>query len=90
MKLVSYNWAGHGSRPAIVLSESRKVIRIVPFYKPIRVRRIPKSEARYFKDMTLKGKPYPLKRALVFLRTYVQSSYGTLRSAPKTVRELFK
>jgi hypothetical protein len=90
MKTVSYNWDGHGSRPAIVLDEGKKAIRIVPFYLPIRVRRVPKSEARYFKDITLRGKPYPLKRALKFLRGYVQRSYGTLRSAPKTVREIFK
>ena len=89
MKPIKYR-TDSGPRTALLVTEGRKFHHIMPMDLPIRIRKVPRAEERYFEELEYKGQPYPLKRALRFFRDAARRSYGTIRNAPKNVREALK
>ena len=86
MKVVRYYFAD-GWRTCLVIEGGRKWIKILPFYPPLKVRKIPLTESRHFKEEQSNGKPYSLSRCKEALKRSARASYGSLRAAPKTVRK---
>lgn len=90
MKPIIYR-TNDGARTALLIKEGRKFHYIMPMDLPIRVRKVPRSEERYFSDVTKNGNPYPLARALRLFRDAARRSYGgNLKNAPKSVREALR
>lgn len=80
-----------GTRTALLVAEGRKFHRIMVMDLPIKIRKIPRTEERYFQELEYKGQPYPLKRALRLFRDAARRSYGgNLKNAPKSVREVLR
>jgi hypothetical protein len=86
MRIVRYRFA-NGWRACLVVEQGKKWIKIVPYFPPLKVRRVALTESRYFKDELLHGKPYPVSRAKEIFKRSARGTYGSLRSAPKTIRK---
>lgn len=74
-----------GWRPAIV-RPGRKWLHLVHFIDGghVTASKIPASEARFFKPLTLKGEPYPLKRAA---RLYLRKKGHITKAAKAILKE---
>ena len=59
-----------GQVSAIFLTKATKYIRLLPMEGKLRVVQIPKTDEWRLKPVSLKGKPYPIKRAIRVFRKH--------------------
>ena len=84
MKIVSYH-SSDNCATALVVKEARLYMYIIQVEASgLRIRKIPKTEARYFSDLEYKGKPYPVKRAVRLYKQYGKT-YGITKAARKAL-----
>jgi len=88
MKVISY-MSGEGARVGILIDTKAKYHYVLLVDNPIRVRKLVKSEERYFRDVEYKGKPYPVKRALRHFKRMIKNWHGGMRHVSKDVRAIF-
>lgn len=86
MKIVQYH-NDLRQATALVVKEGRKLLHIIQIEdRGLRVRKVPKTEARYFKDLTYKGKPYPLRRAIRMYKRAAKT-FGATPTVKRILRE---
>jgi len=62
MKVISY-MTGDGTRVGLLVDTKAKYHYVLLIDNPLRIRKLVKSEERYFRDVEYKGEPYPVNRA---------------------------
>lgn len=88
MKVISY-MSDEGTRVGILIDTKAKYHYVLLVDNPIRVRKLIKSEERYFTDTQYKDKPYPVKRALRHFRGMIKRWHGGMKNVSKEVRAVF-
>lgn len=88
MKVIRYD-TGEGSRVGILVDTKAKYHYVLLIDNPLRVRKIIKSEDRYFYDVEYKGKPYPVSRAKSHIKRMIKSWHGGMRHVSKDVKAIF-
>lgn len=85
MEVIRYN-DGSGYRHGLLVAEGRKYLQLLLIDTPVRVRKVKLDEARYIQQIT----STTVSKAKAIMRTFVRRQYGTMRNAPKTVREILR
>ncbi len=75
-----------GTKPALV-REARTLLHVLTMDGQLSVRKVPKAEARYMRDLERNGKPYPVSRAARTFRSYGRRA-GITKAARKFLRGL--
>jgi len=75
-----------GMKTALVKTSGPKWMSVLMMDGTLTVSRVPAEELGFMKDLTRKGKPYPLKRAVRHFRAYGKA-HGISKGAKKFLRE---
>jgi len=89
LKVISYK-DDEGARTGILVDSKQKYHYVMLMDNPIRVRKLVKSEGRFFTDLEYKGEPYPVKRALRHFQRVIKKWHGGMKNVSKEVKAVFK
>jgi len=84
MKVISY-YTKEGRRSGLLVSEGRKWTKLMMMSLPIKVTKVLNEEQR---NMTVLD--YKMSKAKRHFKHAVNACYGSLRKAPKSVREVLR
>jgi len=88
MKVISY-MTGDGTRVGLLVDTKAKYHYVLLIDNPLRIRKLVKSEERYFRDVEYKGEPYPVNRAKRHIRRMIKNWHGGMRNVSKDVKAVF-
>jgi hypothetical protein len=77
-----------GVRTAIIVDRGRKFLHVIPMEdRAVRVRKVPLTEERLMEPLTLRGKPYPPKRAVRHFARHGKG-FGITKKAKSFLKEV--
>ncbi len=79
----------HGVKTALVRMSGPKWIHILIMEGPLHLRKVPATDTQFLSDVTFKGRPYPINRAVKTFRHYGRS-HGTTTGAKMFLRQAKK
>ena len=85
MKVIKYNTEHFGIRHGLLVAEGRKWSKLILIEHPVRVQRIPNTELKRICDTN-----YKPSKALKHIKQMAKMYYGTIRNAPKSLREVLR
>ena len=88
MKVIKYQ-SDEGSRIGLLVSTTTKYHHVLLIDNPIRIRKLVKSEGRYFSDVEYKGEPYPVNRAKRHIKRIIKKWHGSMRNVSDAVKAVF-
>ena len=88
MKVIKYQ-SDEGSRIGLLVSTTTKYHYVLLIDNPIRIRKLVKSEGRYFSDVEYKNEPYPVSRAKRHIKRIIKKWHGSMRNVSDGVKAVF-
>ncbi len=88
IELKSYQ-TNEGTKCALIKVNGPKWMQVLVMEGPLTIRRVPTSDIKFMTDITHKGKPYSMKKAIRIFRHFAKAS-GVTTKAKKFLKEANK
>ncbi len=77
-----------GQRCGLLVKTLRKYHYVLFVDNPLRIRKIPLKDEKFFTDLLYKGNPYPVKRFIRAMKRCANTWQGGMRNINKDVKDI--